>query len=115
MCDGMSCVIDKDNMIALQKLVCYIVLKHTTTLFALFSHYILSQEWRVIVGQVQTNYHGIVSLWCYNQSGVTELLIMRDPHYCLMWLSQLKLLELYILSCGKGLGFRPRPFPQLRI
>ena len=23
--------------------------------------------------------------------------------------------ELYILSCGKGLGRRPRPFPQLRM
>ena len=33
-------------------------LKHTTTLFALFNHYILSREWRVIVDQVQTNYHG---------------------------------------------------------
>ena len=32
--------------------------KHTTTLFSLSDHYILSQEWRVIVDQVQTNYHG---------------------------------------------------------
>ena len=24
----------------------------------------------------------MVGLWCYNQSGVTELMIMRDPHYC---------------------------------
>ena len=31
---------------------------HTTTLFSLFDHYILSREWRVIVDQVQTNYHG---------------------------------------------------------
>ena len=23
----------------------------------------------------------MVNLWCYIQSGVTELLIMRDPHY----------------------------------
>ena len=33
-------------------------LKHTTTLFASPEHYILSQECRVIVDQVQTNYHG---------------------------------------------------------
>ena len=26
----------------------------------------------------------MVGLWCDNQSGVTELLIMRDPHYGLM-------------------------------
>ena len=30
-------------------------------------------------------------------------------------LSQLKPSELYIRSCGKGLGFRPGPFPQLRM
>ena len=35
-----------------------IQLKHTTTSFALTDHYILSREWRVIVDQVQTNYHG---------------------------------------------------------
>ena len=23
----------------------------------------------------------MVGLWCYNQSGVTEFLTMRDPHY----------------------------------
>ena len=33
-------------------------LKHTTTLFSLFDHYILSREWRVIVDQEQAiNYH----------------------------------------------------------
>ena len=50
-----------------------IFLKHTTTLFALSDHYILSREWRVIVDQL----HGRT----YNQSSVNELLIMRDPHY----------------------------------
>ena len=45
-------------------------LKHTTTLFALFDHYILSREWRVIVDQVQTNYHG----------RPRELSSVRDPH-----------------------------------
>ena len=30
-------------------------------------------------------------------------------------LSQLKLLELYIHSCEKGLGLLPRPLPQLRM
>ena len=33
-------------------------LKHTTTLFALCDHDILGREWRVVVDQVQTNYHG---------------------------------------------------------
>ena len=32
--------------------------KHTTTLFSLSDHDILSRGWRVIVDQVQTNYHG---------------------------------------------------------
>ena len=30
-------------------------------------------------------------------------------------LSHLNLSELYILSCGKGLGLRPWPFTQLRM
>ena len=34
------------------------VIKHTTTLFSLSAHYILCREWRVIVDQVQTYYHG---------------------------------------------------------
>ena len=33
-------------------------LKHTTTLFSLSDHCILSREWRVIVDQVKTNHHG---------------------------------------------------------
>ena len=33
-------------------------LKHAITLFALPDHYILSREWRIIVDQVQTSYHG---------------------------------------------------------
>ena len=33
-------------------------LKHSTTLFSLSDHYILSREWSVIVDQLQTNYHG---------------------------------------------------------
>ena len=33
-------------------------LKHTITLFSLSNHDILSQEWRVIVHQVQINYNG---------------------------------------------------------
>ena len=35
-----------------------LILKHTITLLSLSDHYILSREWRVIVHQVQTNYHG---------------------------------------------------------
>ena len=54
-----------------------LLLKHTTTLFYLFDHYILSREWRV------ASYRPIIMicLCCYNQSGVTELLVMWDPHY----------------------------------
>ena len=26
----------------------------------------------------------MVGIWCYNQSGVTEVLIIRDPHYSRM-------------------------------
>ena len=36
----------------------YTELKHTTTLFSLSDHDNLSREERVIVHQVQTNYHG---------------------------------------------------------
>ena len=43
-------------------------LKHTTTLFSLSDHDILSREWRVIVDQVQTNYDsrfkGTISIRC---------------------------------------------------
>ena len=35
-----------------------VLFEHTTTLFSLSDHYILSREWRVIVDQVQTNNHG---------------------------------------------------------
>ena len=38
--------------------LCILEIKHTTALFALSEHYILSREWRVIVNQVQTNYRG---------------------------------------------------------
>ena len=34
----------------------------------------------------------MVGLWYYNQSGVTELLIMRDPHYGRMCLKSVKTL-----------------------
>ena len=52
-------------------------------------HYILSNgellliEYRPII---------MVGLWCYNQSGVTELLIMRDPHYGQMCFKSVKTL-----------------------
>ena len=35
-----------------------LTLKHTTTLFSLPDHYMLSREWRVIVDLLQTSYHG---------------------------------------------------------
>ena len=90
--------------------MCYfVVLKHTTTLFALSDHYILSRGWRFIVDHVQTNYHGImVGLWCYNQSGVTELLIMRDPHYGRMCFKSVKTLgALTFLAVKKTTAFGP--------
>ena len=55
-------------------------LKHNTTLFSLSDHYILSLEWRVIVDQVQTNYHGRPNDTIISQVYI-EILIMRDPHY----------------------------------
>ena len=73
-----------------------------------------------MVDQVQTNYQQVkVGLWYYNQSDVTELLILRDPHYqfirvaCV--LSRLQPSNFYIRSCEKWLGLRPRPFSQLRM
>ena len=61
---------------------------HThNTLFSLSDHNILIQEWTVVVDQVQPIYYGKLAstVQCvyelyYNQSGVTELLIMRYPH-----------------------------------
>ena len=55
----------------------------------------------------------IVGLWCYNQSGVTDLLIMRDPHYGQTCFKSVKTLS--IISWKKNLGFRPPPFSQLRM
>ena len=80
------------------------ILKHTTTLFSLSDHYILSREWRVIIDQVQTNYHG-KPIWCYNQSGMTELLIIRDPHYARMCFKSVKILG----ALHSYLWKRPRP------
>ena len=80
----------------------FTILKHTTTLFSLSDHDILSREWRVIVHQVQINYNEGFSLW--------GIFIMVG---CV--LSQLKPSEFYILSFEKGLGLRPRPFSKLRI
>ena len=55
----------------------------------------------------------MAGLWFYCQSGVTELLIMRDPYHDWMCFKSVK--TLYILRRGKGRGQRPRPFPQLRM
>ena len=41
-------------------------LKHTTTLFSLSDHDILSREWRIIVNQLsslQTSYHGMTMVF----------------------------------------------------
>ena len=34
----------------------------------------------------------MVGRWCYNQSGVTDLFIMRDPHYGRMCIKSVKTL-----------------------
>ena len=66
---------------------------HTTTLLYLFDHDILSQEERVIVDQVQINYYGTLNGTIVpHQSGVTKLLIMRDPHYGRMRFKSVKTL-----------------------
>ena len=66
-------------------------LKHTTTLFSLSDHDILSREWRVFVHQVQTIII-MVGICNYNQSGATKLLIMRDFHYGRMCFKSVKIL-----------------------
>ena len=90
---------------------------YENSVFSLSDHDILSREWRVIVHQVQINYHGRPIQYC-NQSGATELLIMGIFIILIMVvcvLSQLKPSELYILSLEKALGLRPRPFSKLRM
>ena len=62
-------------------------LKHITTLFSLSDHDILSREWRGRVGHVQTNHHDRPMV-----PGVTELLIMTDPHYDRMCFKSVKTL-----------------------
>ena len=44
-------------------------LKHTITLFSLSDHYILSPECRVIVDQVDTNYHGMPIVFFFISHG----------------------------------------------
>ena len=64
----------------------YIYLKHTTTTLSLFGHDILSREWRVIVDQVQTNYHGRPN------STIISQVIMRNPYYCRMCFKSVKII-----------------------
>ena len=47
----------------------------------------------------------MVGLWCYTQSGVTELLIMRNPHYGRMCFKSVKTLG----AVHSWLWKRPRP------
>ena len=47
----------------------------------------------------------MVGLWCYNQSGVTELLIMRDPHDGRMCFKSFKTLG----TLHSQLWRKPRP------
>ena len=80
-----------------------VVLKHATTLFSLSDHSILSREWRVIFPLI------MVGLWYYNQSSVTELLIMRDTHY--HWVSIVGSLRDREVACSasdrQGSNFEP--------
>ena len=56
------------------------MLKHTTTLFSLSDHGILSREWRIIiVDQVHTNYHGRHMVYSVIISQL--FFISKDPHY----------------------------------
>ena len=87
--------------------------KTTTTLFALSDHYILGRNGELMLIEYRPII--MVGLWSYNQSAGIDLLIMRIHHYGRMRLSQLNSSELYILSCGKSLGLRPGPSPQLRM
>ena len=61
------------------------MLKNTPTLFSLSNHYIRSLEFRVIVHQVQTNYHD-------KHMVQKSVLIMRDPHYDQMRFKSVKAL-----------------------
>ena len=46
----------------------------------------------------------MAGLWCYNQSGVIELLIVRDPHYGLVCFKSVKTLG----ALRSSLWNRPR-------
>ena len=74
-------------------------LKHTTTLFSLTDHYILSRNGELLLIKYKSII--MVGLWCYSQSGVVELFIVRDPHCGRMCFKSVKTSELYILSCRK--------------
>ena len=80
--------------------------KHHYTIF-LFDHDILSRESRVIVHKVQ-DIIIMVGIWCYNQSGVTDLLIMRDSHYGRICFKSVETLGVLFLSCECSI---PRPYP----
>ena len=61
-------------------------LSHKTYLEQIFDHYKQALSSTGLAGNGELlliKYRPIimVGLWCYNQSGVTELLIMGDPHY----------------------------------
>ena len=85
-----------------------VTFKHTTTLFSLSNHYILSREWLLL-----TNYHsshmGLKSVRCDRAVDYEGSSLYSEVF------KSVKPSELYILSRGKGHGLRPRPFPQLRM
>ena len=102
-----------DHHICMKLLIwAYTEYQHIKThhhLFSLSDHHILSREWRVIVHQVQTNYHG---------RHIASIISQVWPN-CRLWgisimvrcvLSQLKPSELYILSCVKGRGLQTSAF-----
>ena len=55
----------------------------------------------------------MVGLWWHKQSGVAELLIVRDPHYGRMWFKSVKTLGALHAYLWKKPW--PLPSPQLRI
>ena len=55
-----------------------LILKHTTKLFALSDHYILSREWRVIVDQIQNKYMMLLSVRCDRPADYEGSLLLSD-------------------------------------
>ena len=66
------------------------IIKHATTLFSLSDHYILDGNGELLF--IKCRPIIMAGLWCYNQSGATELLIMSDFYYGLICFKSVKTL-----------------------